>query len=240
LRTFARVAQASTAAARGRVREALATLDALYSAQNHSQLQGIVLRVVSGSPVAPPQPDEAGATSWPEFALQAAAAGDTATARDIVARFRRRPPDRHFQHDTLATLAEAWIAASAGRSADVVRLLRPLTGEGTPGEHISATQAVHWSLAEAYERQGQLDSAAAVLERLAAWQGLRGLPVNLRGLTHSFAHQRLVVLYARMGRVADARRHWRVFSETFTTPDPEMVHLVDEARAALASAETRR
>jgi hypothetical protein len=61
----------------------------------------------------------------------------------------------------------------------------------------------------------------------------------LRGLTHSFAHQRLVVLYARMGRPADARRHWRVFSETFTTPDPEMVHLVDEARAALASAERR-
>jgi hypothetical protein len=47
------------------------------------------------------------------------------------------------------------------------------------------------------------------------------------------------MLYARMGRPVDARRHWRVFSETFTNPDSELVHLVDEARAALASAERR-
>jgi hypothetical protein len=97
---------------------------------------------------------------------------------------------------------------------------------------------VQWCLAAAYEDQGQLDSAAAQLELLATWQGPRGR-YNKRGLTHSFAHQRLVMLYARMGRPADARRHWRVFSETFTTPDPELVHLVDEARAALASAERR-
>jgi len=53
----------------------------------------------------------------------------------------------------------------------------------------------------------------------------------------SFAHQRLVVLYARMGRLEDARRHWKSFSDTFTRPDPEMQPLVEEARAALASAE---
>jgi hypothetical protein len=62
---------------------------------------------------------------------------------------------------------------------------------------------------------------------------------NLRGLTHSFAHQRLVVLYSRLGRLADARRHWQVFAGSFTAPDPEMQHLVDEARAAVASAERR-
>jgi hypothetical protein len=79
----------------------------------------------------------------------------------------------------------------------------------------------------------------AQLERLATWQGSRGYIQLNRGLTHSFAHQRLVLLYARLGQLDEARRHWRVFSETFTTPDPELVHLVDEARAALASAERR-
>lgn len=60
-----------------------------------------------------------------------------------------------------------------------------------------------------------------------------------RGLMHSFAHQRLVVLYSRLGRLGDARSEWRIFSETFTHTDPELVPLVEEARAALASAERR-
>ena len=55
----------------------------------------------------------------------------------------------------------------------------------------------------------------------------------------SFADQRLVLLYARMGRLEDARRHWKILSETFTQPDPEVAHLVDEARAALEAAERK-
>ena len=51
------------------------------------------------------------------------------------------------------------------------------------------------------------------------------------------AHRRLVLLYARTGRLEEARRHWEVFSATFTRPDPEMLPLVAEARAPLASAE---
>jgi len=43
-----------------------------------------------------------------------------------------------------------------------------------------------------------------------------------------------------MGRVDDARRHWKVFSETFMQPDPEVAHLVEEARAALEAAERKR
>ena len=61
-----------------------------------------------------------------------------------------------------------------------------------------------------------------------------------RGIAYSFAHQRLVLLYARMGRLEDARRHWKIFSETFTNPDPEVAHLVEEAREALLNAERER
>jgi hypothetical protein len=56
-------------------------------------------------------------------------------------------------------------------------------------------------------------------------------------MAYSYAHRRLVLVYARMGRLEEARRHWEIFSATFTRPDPEMEPLVEEARAALMSAE---
>ena len=59
----------------------------------------------------------------------------------------------------------------------------------------------------------------------------------LRGVILPFAHRRLVLLYARMGRLEDAKRHWKIFAETVRTPDPELRPLIEEARAARASAE---
>jgi hypothetical protein len=171
-------------------------------------------------------------------ALWAVAAGDTGAARRILTRVRSFPPERRRQLDAEAVLVEAWLAAAAVRPTEVVRLLRPLAERGLPvGPRI--TQLAQWSLAAAYERQAQPDSAAAQLERLAAWQGAWVADFNLRGLTHSFAHQRLVLLYSRLGRLDDARRHWQEFSNTFTDPDREMRHLVDEARRAVGEAERR-
>jgi hypothetical protein len=56
---------------------------------------------------------------------------------------------------------------------------------------------------------------------------------------YSFAHHRLVLLYSKMGRVDDARRHWEIFEKTFTNPDPKLAPMVEEAREALAAAEAR-
>jgi tetratricopeptide (TPR) repeat protein len=234
------VAQASAAAARGRVREALRILDRCEPKPCHQPQ--VVLHLVTGLPVRVEEfgtlpPDSA---PYDELtrALWDIHAGDTATARRILTRVQNLPREMRPRTDAFITVTAARLEAAAGRSAEVVRLLLPLTRLGTLDKW-GLLQQTRWTLADAYERLGQPDSAAAQLEQLVAWQGASRADVNQRGLTHSFAHQRLVMLYARMGRPADARQHWQVFSETFTTPDPEMVHLVDEARAALASAERR-
>ena len=92
-------------------------------------------------------------------------------------------------------------------------------------------------MAEAYERLDRPDSAAAYFERAIAPPPLGCSNFPHSRMAFSFGHRRLVLLYARMGRLQEARRHWEVFSATFTRPDPEMAPLVEEARAALASAE---
>src|SRR5262249_61141540 len=95
----------------------------------------------------------------------------------------------------------------------------------------------------AYERLDHPDSAAAYFERaIARPEAGRNSVVAATDfaqvrMVSSFAHRRLVLLYARMGRLDEARRHWEIFSATFTRPDPEMAPLLEEARAALASAE---
>jgi hypothetical protein len=109
--------------------------------------------------------------------------------------------------------------------------------EMAPQYNVAAV--VRGLLGEAYDRLGQLDSGAGHFEALAATQRARNTWTG-SGIPVSFAHQRLVVLYARMGRLEDARRHWKIFSETFTNPDPEVRHLIDEARDALAEVERRK
>jgi hypothetical protein len=65
------------------------------------------------------------------------------------------------------------------------------------------------------------------------------VPSYQRVFFYSFAHHRLVLLYSKMGRVDDARRHWEIFEKTFTNPDPKLAPMVEEAREALAAAEAR-
>jgi len=230
--------RAAVAAARGRVRDALGFLGRCATCRPDE----LALRVVSGSPVSPPPagrlPSDTAPVGRLRTALWAVAAGDAAAARGILAEVRALAPEPSRRTGVLAALVEAWIAAAAGRHQEVVGLLRPLVDEDVPSSP-GVNQPLRWSLAAAYERVGMLDSAAAQLEALATWRRAWGSDQERRGLTHAFAHQRLVVLYARMGRVSNARRHWRAFSETFTAPDPELRRLVTEARTALGSAERR-
>ncbi|HEY3215666.1 MAG TPA: hypothetical protein VGK93_04175 [Candidatus Eisenbacteria bacterium] len=57
------------------------------------------------------------------------------------------------------------------------------------------------------------------------------------GFFYPLALRRLVLLYAGLGRISEARERWRTFSETFVRPDPDLEPLVEEARSALLAAE---
>jgi tetratricopeptide (TPR) repeat protein len=141
-----------------------------------------------------------------------------------------------------ARVLAALLHARGGRWEDVIRILAPalrshLNPIGFSDESMWAL--ARWLVADAYARLGELDSAAANLEITVDPAGaLRdGEDLEARGLISSFAHQRLVLLYARLGRVAEAQRHWKAFREAFTRPDPELVPLINEARQALLKTE---
>lgn len=171
-------------------------------------------------------------------AVWAAAAGDSALARRLLATIRKRSgPDLGRQGFFGPGMVEAWLAARTGRWEDVVRDPGPaaLQGEDHRYTVIESAPLVRWLVAEAYERLGRPDSAAAYFERATAPVPQGGTDIAQIRMASSFAHRRLVLLYLRMGRLEEARRHWEILRATFTHPDPEMAPLVEEARMALAS-----
>jgi tetratricopeptide (TPR) repeat protein len=170
----------------------------------------------------------------------AASAGDTTLARRLPTTIRRRAgTDLARQGFFGPAMVEAWLAARTSHWQEVVQLLGPaaLQGEYRGYTQVQSAPLIRWLVAEAYERLDRPDSAAAYFERAIAPVPEGGTDFAQLRMASSFAHRRLVLLYARMGRMEDARRHWKSFSEAFTRPDPEMKPLVEEARAALASAE---
>jgi hypothetical protein len=49
-------------------------------------------------------------------------------------------------------------------------------------------------------------------------------------------HHRLAMLYARMGRVAEAEKHLAALEKAWDRPDPEVRRILDEARTAVRTA----
>ena len=169
--------------------------------------------------------------------LRSAVLGDTAGARRCLARLLARPQTDLAHYGAGPAVLAAFVACRTGRSLDAVLVLQPIAREEREvGAWIYPIGRAwpRWIMAEAFEALGRPDSAAAYFE-LATSPG-HSFWFQESRLTSSFAHQRLVILYSRMGRISDAERHWKIFSETFTHPDPEVAHLVDEARTALATA----
>jgi tetratricopeptide (TPR) repeat protein len=172
-------------------------------------------------------------------ALWEAAVGDTARARRLLARIRTRSVIEQNRQGSNPILIEAWIAARGKRFSETIRLVGPaaLRGDDVGSVLLVSNRALkRWLVAEAYEGLGRPDSAAAYFELAISPIGNPGTLRDAR-IAYSYAHRRLVLLYARMGRLEEARRHWEIFSATFTRPDPEMLPLVEEARAVLAGAE---
>jgi tetratricopeptide (TPR) repeat protein len=171
--------------------------------------------------------------------LWAAAAGDTTLARRLLATIRTRPATQVARLGFAPELLQAWIAARGGRWQEVLNHIGPaaLQGEAVGSVNLQSAPLMRWMAAEAYDRLGPPDSAAVYFERAIAPPPEGGANLYEPRMAFSFAHRRLVLLYARTGRLEEARRHWEIFSATFTQPDPEMAPLVEEARTALASAE---
>ncbi len=163
----------------------------------------------------------------------AAQAGDLAAARRGLADLRRRGADDRARAGAAAEFLDAAIAARERRWQDVVRLIGPTALRGddrgvTPSWGRIGPLAERWLVADAYDRLGMADSAAVAFERVLALPESWGITG-----TTPYAHQRLVLLDARLGRGAEAEQHWQAFSAAFTNPDPELRHLLDEARAAM-------
>ena len=235
---------ASSQAAQGRTAEAFATLHEARALALRQDLQAfrdvshslLTLHLVTGI-----VPDTAtlrvlvadtSARTWAFTALWAVAIGDTLRARRALAIAKRMPQGWRWRLEGHLALANAWIAAAGHRWGDVEQLLKPVAfRRRRPGPAIN--QMLRWTMADAYERLGELDSAAAYFEDLASWKTYSSFELADHGLTHLFAHRRLVLLYAQMGRLEDARRHWTVLADARKGADPRTAALLEDARSAL-------
>jgi len=252
LRRTAATIVAAVEASRGQVREADQTLRQVQSvaettheltSANLSRWDRLTLALLSRGIAADPGSPGSWDTTTTGLVVRgawAAASGDTTLARRLQATIRRRSAtDLARQGYFGPEMVEAWLAARTGRWQDVVRLLGPaaLQGEFRGYAQVQSAPMIRWLVAEAYDRLGAPDSAAAYFERAIAPVPEGGTDFAQVRMAHSFAHRRLAHLYARMGRPEEARRHWESFSEAFTRPDPEMRMLVAEPPSGLASTE---
>jgi len=171
-------------------------------------------------------------------ALCAALSGDTEQASALLATIESVPEHERAWHGSAPLVIEAAIAAVEGRWENVRATLGWTGSWYWPHNTFRGVRlgvVARLLLAEAYERVGNLDSAAAYFELL----GKPGRFVeidqyNRATYAYPFAHFRLGRLYSQIGNAARASDEWLLFLDTFTTPDPEFEWMVEEARGELA------
>ena len=251
VRIPATMVSASIEARRGSARAAALALDRARAEAEAAGLPNwiyparrarVLLAAASGRPLGKPDAAMIRDTSTAgtlTLGLWAAVAGDTVTAGRAFRALRARPASGVAREGAGPLMLQAWLAARASRWDEVVRVLTPAALQGQELGSVPVgvgRMPMLWLMAEAHEQLGRPDSAAAYLELVLSPARMYSEERTLLGIPYSFAHQRLVLLYARTGRLTDAERHWKIFSETFTHPDPELRHLVDDARSALVSA----
>jgi tetratricopeptide (TPR) repeat protein/tRNA A-37 threonylcarbamoyl transferase component Bud32 len=171
--------------------------------------------------------------------LRAATSGDVASAQRLLQVIRGRPARETQGQGASPALLEARVAALAGRWEEVVRILQPIGAQSAeigwygPLLYVSGLPAARCLLADAFEKLGQRDSAATYLERMTtdrpAWR-------YWGGIAQSLAHRRLILLYARTGRLADAERHLAILERWWDRPDDIARRMLDEARSAFRAA----
>jgi hypothetical protein len=156
----------------------------------------------------------------------------------MLAMVRARSEYDRIQQGATPVLLDAWIRGLDERWSEITPLLmttvtRPAEGDAAFPMGISA---VRWTLADAYERCNRPDSAAIWLERITSDPAPVEREIHYRGAVQSAAHQRLVLLYAGLGRIADAERHLAILERWWDRPDDIARRMLDEARTAVRAA----
>ena len=167
----------------------------------HAQL---LLGAASGYPIGPPDPSVVADTTPGGLLIGGiwlAMVGDTTGAQRRLIRLRQLQDVELRRLGGGPALLEAWIEARRARWGDVTRVLGPVAFRG---EHDGAdpnqvsSWAMRWVVANAYEKAGRLDSAAAYFEMVAQSTRVPFGHLSLRGLTYSFALRRLAQLQHRL------------------------------------------
>jgi hypothetical protein len=164
--------------------------------------------------------------------------GDQSQAGSLLAAARARSRPQLVLQGAMPVLVEARIAALSGDWGRTVRLLQPIAARRVEGALLepAGLSVVRWLLADTFERLGMPDSAATYLEKVTSESFTCYEEDHLRGIAVPLVHQRLAMLYVRMGRLADAERHLTLLEKMWDRPDPIARRLLDEAQAAVASA----
>jgi serine/threonine protein kinase len=254
MRRLGAMAVASAAAARGEVKAAdgalrqaqgwaAASIPGARASVQAAHRARLLLALISGGAVSDLEdawPRDSSISALVTRGLLAATAGDTQGARRFAAEVRSRPATELARAGADPVLLDGWIAAQEQRWEEVLRVLGPAARQGSEvgfGEDRAGRVTLRWLLARSFESLGRPDSAAYSFEMVLSPLGRVDQEYFTRGIAFAFAHARLVLLYTRLGRLDDARRHWRILSETAAHPDPAVQPLIAEAHAALASAE---
>ncbi len=170
-------------------------------------------------------------------ATRAAQAGDSSGARRAIAAWPESV--EAASRGALADHVEACLDGRQGRWEQVVTRLRSNASGGLRNiptiEGVLRTSA-RWLMADAFEKLGQPDSAAAYLDLMLEPPAFEIPQAFERGLWEPFVRSRLVRLDAQMGRLDDAQRQWRTLSATCTKPDSTALALLDQTRAVLQNA----
>jgi tetratricopeptide (TPR) repeat protein len=168
--------------------------------------------------------------------LEAATRGDASAALDILDHIRQMPDLVQKGHKPSIAFIESWLEATNGNWDQIAQRLEPFAKMGPPNQVSGFTNLQYrWLIADAYEKQGELEKAAEYFELVLDPDLLAGtIDYLVRASYCTYAHQRLILIYSRLGRPAEAGRHWEAFQELFTDPDPELEPMLAEARAAIA------
>ena len=186
--------------------------------------------------------------SWPEHAdgvgvlvgdaVMASAVGDTTThTRTLRVLEEQTEIDPTFLRGHGQVNPPHWIASALTDAItfsdprETVSRLRTMAWQGQYWAQEEVNLAMRWLVADAYERLGQLDSAALYFELLIDSTASSGDVdwVTSRAYAYSLALRRLARIYGAQGDEDGARERWDAFRASFDNPDPELLWMLEES-----------